>query len=606
MTASDSPPRLAEPIENRLVGLLMIRNENDILEDVLRNAVVFCDRILVLDGSDPEEHARTKRICGRFPEVRSIIRDEETQGPFPLRDGARHYLLKQSRELYGSGRWIAVLHGDEFYTRDPRPFLALADPARTPVVRLKLCHFFLHQRDAKDWARLSRLPVEKRVTAYMWPGTPEDRFFYDDPRFSYDASRHSLVVPYDVTSFARFEPENLVVKQYNYRDPAQMVKRARERIDSRWQSNHYQHIVQDSAIFVESLHVPGYDPCGWDNVVQADADKRSRPRFLEDALLLRLTDKPRPVFIGGTGRSGTTVAKRMLGSHPGIASVRPESKFISMDGGLVDMLRNGAHGRFEEFRRKMQDFTPIGEDDFVDRTVDNWGARGHDGGGSPYDLYEAELDHLEDILVHRDVPQSLREMAIGEFIRFLYDRLAVRKNAIAWVEQTPRNIRWGRELLRLFPNALFIHLYRDPRDVICSLLRMWWGPRSVVDAIPYFRERWNQWQESRRGILEDGNADRLIEIRFESMVETGGSHGLADVLAKLGLPAMAFPIDAASAHIRRWRSELDAESVRNVERELRDVLVAGDYATAGGLTRARSLDVVLKSVVSTFKRRTRA
>ena len=32
--------------------------------------------------------------------------------PFPVRDGARHCLLQRARAENGSGRWIAVLHGD--------------------------------------------------------------------------------------------------------------------------------------------------------------------------------------------------------------------------------------------------------------------------------------------------------------------------------------------------------------------------------------------------------------------------------------------------------------------------------------------------------------
>lgn len=609
MTESNSsamgiPAAASESLADRLVGLMMIRNESDILEDVLRNCTVFSDRIYVLDGSDPEEHEKTREICGRFVEVKAIIRDADTQGPFPVRDGARHYLLQRARAEHGSGRWIAVLHGDEFHTRDPRPFLFRADPTVTPVVILRLCHFFLHRRDEKDWDRLRRLPVEKRVTSYMWPGTPEDRFFYDDPRYDYNPAHHSLVVPYTRPEYARFEPPNLVAKQYNYRTPAQMTKRARERIDSGWQKNHYQHIVQESLTFVDSLHVPGFDPCGWDNVVEPDRRKHSAPRHLETAPLISLTDKPRPVFIGGTGRSGTTLVKRLLGAHPGIASVRPEAKFISADHGLMDMLCNGAGG-FSEFRRRMQDFTPVAEEDYTDRNVDNWGTRAHDGAAEPNELYATELDHLEELLVNRDTPPSLRRIAVAEFIRIQYDRLVVPKNALAWVEQTPRNLRWGRELLSLFPEALFVHVHRDPRDVICSLLKMWWGPATVAEAIPYFRERWEQWRETRRGIVEDANGGRLVEIRFETLVESAGRHGVDAILGKLGLPAMAVSIDARRAHIGRWRTELDKASLRLVERELGDVLAEGGYRKAGPLARFAQLGAALSSVTTAVARMTR-
>jgi hypothetical protein len=253
----------------------------------------------------------------------------------------------------------------------------------------------------------------------------------------------------------------------------------------------------------------------------------------------------------------------------------------------------------------MQDFTPVGDDDYADRNVDNWGARAHDGATEPNELYAAELDHLENLLVHRDTPSSLRRIAVAEFIRFQYDRLVVPKDALAWVEQTPRNIRWGRELLRLFPDALFVHVHRDPRDVICSLLKMWWGPATVTEAVPYFRERWHQWRETRRGIIEDANAGRLVEIRFETLAESAGRHGVGAILDKLGLPATEFSIDARRAHIGRWRGELDKASLRFVERELGDILAEGGYRKAGPLARFSRLDAALSSVTSAVARMTR-
>ena len=57
MTRRRVPPAAAsESLADRLVGLMMIRNESDILEDVLRNCTVFCDRIYVLE-------------CGRIVET---------------------------------------------------------------------------------------------------------------------------------------------------------------------------------------------------------------------------------------------------------------------------------------------------------------------------------------------------------------------------------------------------------------------------------------------------------------------------------------------------------------------------------------------------------
>ena len=43
------------------------------------------------------------------------------------------------------------------------------------------------------------------------------------------------------------------------------------------------------------------------------------------------------MFVGGTGRSGTTIAAKLLGAHPAYEMIPIEVKFISATGGLRDL-----------------------------------------------------------------------------------------------------------------------------------------------------------------------------------------------------------------------------------------------------------------------------
>ena len=61
-----------------------------------------------------------------------------------------------------------------------------------------------------------------------------------------------------------------------------MKKRANQRITSEWQNNHYEHIAKENILFVNSLHVSGYQPCGYDNVREKDPEKRSKPRSIKE------------------------------------------------------------------------------------------------------------------------------------------------------------------------------------------------------------------------------------------------------------------------------------------------------------------------------------
>ena len=49
--------------------------------------------------------------------------------------------------------------------------------------------------------------------------------------------------------------------------------------------------------------------------------------------------KVTPVFVGGTGRSGTTVMGDLLGKHPDVRTSTPiEIKFLSNRSGLLDVV----------------------------------------------------------------------------------------------------------------------------------------------------------------------------------------------------------------------------------------------------------------------------
>ena len=97
------------------------------------------------------------------------------------------------------------------------------------------------------------------------------------------------------------------------------------------------------------------------------------------------THKVRPVFVGGTGRSGTTVMGDLLGSHKDIrTSVPIEIKFLANKSGLLHLVFGrdksdqkekvsllNITGRIRKRRRAKQALVKI-EAEFLDRIWNDW------------------------------------------------------------------------------------------------------------------------------------------------------------------------------------------------------------------------------------------
>ena len=160
------------------------------------------------------------------------------------------------------------------------------------------------------------------------------------------------------------------------------------------------------------------------------------------------------------------------------------------------------------------------------------------------------------------------------------------------VEQTPELAHLARALPLAYPEAQVVHIIRDGRDVVCSLLeKPWLRPEQgrVDDAgIPYGsyarfwvederREEFEHASDARRAAwvwrsyvtaARLGGA-QVIEVRYEDV--TVAPAAVAAVLA----PHLAAPVEplaealtrAHGSSVGRYEKDLDAEQLAEVEAE---------------------------------------
>jgi len=184
-------------------------------------------------------------------------------------------------------------------------------------------------------------------------------------------------------------------------------------------------------------------------------------------------------FIVGCGRSGTTLLRAMLDAHPEIA-VPPEAQF------LVPTIR--ARTRFE-------------------------------GGGHP--LPDAILTFLQGQesfrrwgLPEREVEVALAPaVTVPEALRGLYRTYAARERKLRYADKTPFHVHSLRLLGAAFPEARFVHLIRDGRDVAVSRVASGFRPPGIVGAARAWRAAIRRSRAAGRRL-----GHRYLEVRYEKLV----------------------------------------------------------------------------------------
>lgn len=216
-----------------------------------------------------------------------------------------------------------------------------------------------------------------------------------------------------------------------------------------------------------------------------------------------------PIFVVGMPRSGTTLLTEVLDSHPRIEST-PETHYFTRltprCAGNQEMDDRGVEEAISRFLSSdvSQDFN-LGQGDG-----------------------EACFDQLRDeISTHR------------EFLQFIVNH-SVRGSPDYWVEKTPEHIRYLTEIKRSFPEAKFLGIVRDPRDVSLSWSNTGWDDTA---GPAYHALVWRLYSI----ILEDVEADpHSFVLRYESLIGEF-DETCSQLFGFLGLPVTEEVIAFASS-----------------------------------------------------------
>ncbi|MCK4843125.1 MAG: sulfotransferase, partial [Methylococcales bacterium] len=218
--------------------------------------------------------------------------------------------------------------------------------------------------------------------------------------------------------------------------------------------------------------------------------------ILRDA---KMTSKQQePVFIIGVDRSGTTLLNMMLDAHPEL--------LITYESGII-------HGLLSEDLL----FKPLTTTDSKQHLITKLlSLRGVKKWQEVFTLDDFNFEEINNA---------------SDAIRQLYGCYLKRTKKCMWGDKDPIYTALLEYTHSLFPNAKFIHIIRDGRDVASSISKQWWGPNTFPKALDY----WQHSVTTLSRMLSMLPNSQKIEIRYEDLVENT-EETLHDIVDFLELP----------------------------------------------------------------------
>lgn len=242
----------------------------------------------------------------------------------------------------------------------------------------------------------------------------------------------------------------------------------------------------------------------------------------------------KPVFVYGALRSGTTVFRLMLDSHPGLSNP----------------------GEFDFI------FDHLKKDPLSGRWVYDFDALRLDRGFTGRTLEIADSDDGTTVATH--FVDQLRRLGHGHFT------LNVHRNL--------------EKIAVIFPDAKIIHLVRDPRDVARSSIGMGWAGTTYF-GIDHWLETELEWD----AFASRFDPHNVMELRFEDLILHPQAE-LERVCRFVGVPfspemlnyhtRSSYEAPDASA-IQQWKKKQRPREIALVELKTRKLLLERKYELSG-------------------------
>jgi hypothetical protein len=300
-----------------------------------------------------------------------------------------------------------------------------------------------------------------------------------------------------------------------------------------------------------------------------------------------------PIFIVGAPRSGTTLLQRMLRSHPRISSPTGESHFF------IPLLRDEAR------------FGDLSQVENVRALLEQMHERWAEFLDTDFHGVKFEIDSMANAIHAR----GARRMS--EVLDALFRINAEGEGKARWLDKTPYYIHHIPALLMTYPDAQFVHIIRDGRDAVLSMLE-----RAVdirVFNVAAGAKLWKHYVEAGRSAGKQLAPHQYMELRYEDILgepvtsvrmlcEFLGEEFSDKVIdfEKSCDPKTKTPLlkqGLLESNREKWRISMSPRQIRTLESSAGDTLQACSYELAYPFRPLNPFDRIVNEVHQRVKAR---
>lgn len=206
----------------RFHGLMLVRDEDDIIGETIQKALSWIDSIWVLDtGSTDETYTILEELSASDTRIRLLGRHELT-----FNQSLRSYVFQEARAYFSDGDWIIKMDADEIHYISPPEFVKNYVSRLDGAIYLRWYYFRLTEGEANNYLsgevdvyQDRKLSIIERRRFYKIPSHSEPRLFKYRPTMRF---HHGNNWPFYAGQKCRYQ---IPIMHFPHRDPVQMKKR---------------------------------------------------------------------------------------------------------------------------------------------------------------------------------------------------------------------------------------------------------------------------------------------------------------------------------------------------------------------------------------------